>query len=69
MGRYHNIVVIWYIYIYDITTDYIVGYIYIYVYKPLIYIINIWLVVYLQDRAPKIAKLVYKWLNNGLWQI
>ena len=21
----------------------------------------------LQDGAPKIAKLVYKWLNNGLW--
>ena len=20
-----------------------------------------------QDGAPKIAKLVYKWLNNGLW--
>ena len=22
---------------------------------------------FLQDGAPKIAKLVYKWLNNGLW--
>ena len=22
---------------------------------------------WLQDGAPKIAKLVYKWLNNGLW--
>ena len=21
----------------------------------------------IQDGAPKIAKLVYKWLNNGLW--
>ena len=28
------------------------------------YTINIW---YTQDGAPKIAKLVYKWLNNGLW--
>jgi hypothetical protein len=24
---------------------------------------------YIQDEAPKIAKLVYKWLINGLWQI
>jgi hypothetical protein len=23
----------------------------------------------MQDGAPKIAKLVYKWLNNGLWYI
>jgi len=23
--------------------------------------------IFLQDRAPKIAKLVYKWLNYGLW--
>ena len=22
---------------------------------------------WLQDGAPKIAKLVYKWLNNSLW--
>ena len=55
-----------YITLYIIINRHNIG-VYIEVYCIYIYNIGIYICIYIQDGAPKIAKLVDKWLNNGLW--